>query len=209
MIYYVTRLIIVWFLTTRKNKKKEVLKMTKQAKSGKYPIHTLPEDIQKSLESFWEPITSASYCGNFVTTDGGRVICVPTFLVNKTRYVYVIDALDGLYTYEDVAIRQERQRKFGKSVNKLMEEYGFSWELGKVIINTYDIKDRTCLVICHQLQEAKEDISNGVWAWKKQFVKEPKQTMQSVIGSYSLDYWLNTSNPRVFKALSNYLFATN
>ena len=97
--------------------------MTKQAKSGKHPIHTLPEDIQKSLESFWEPITSASYCGNFVTTDGGRVICVPTFVVNKTRYVYVIDALDGLYTYEDITSRQERQREFGKSVNRLMEEY--------------------------------------------------------------------------------------
>ena len=85
--------------------------MTKQAKSGKHPIHTLPEDIQKSLESFWEPITSASYCGNFVTTDGGRVICVPTFVVNKTRYVYVIDALDGLYTYEDITSRQERQSR--------------------------------------------------------------------------------------------------
>lgn len=183
--------------------------MTKQAKSGKHPIHTLPEDIRKSLESFWEPITSASYCGNFVTTDGGRVICVPTFVVNKTRYVYVIDALDGLYTYEDITSRKERQREFGKSVNRLMEEYGFSWELGKVIINTYDVEERMCHVICHRIQEAKEDISDGVWGWKKKFVKEPKQTMRSVIASYSLNYWLATSNPRVFKALSNYLFATN
>ena len=146
--------------------------MTKQAKSGKHPIHTLPEDIQKSLESFLEPITSASYCGNFVTTDGDRVICVPTFVVNKTRYVYVIDALNGLYTYEDITSRQERQREFGKSVNRLMEEYGFSWELGKEIINTYDIKEHMCYVICHRIQEAKEDISDGAWGWKKTVRKE-------------------------------------
>lgn len=91
-----------------------------------------------------------------------------------------------------------------------MNEYGFSWELGKVIIKAYPIESTARMNICEKIQEAKEEISNNdQWGVKTQFANEPKEAMLSVIYWYDLHYWLNTRNHQVYNALKNYLFAIN
>ena len=185
--------------------------MTKQVNNSKQTPHTFPENIQKELEEFWEPITSVYYCGELAIKDGGKVVRVPTFAVNNTRYVYVHDEAKGIFTYEEIARRQERQRKFGEDVRRLMDEYGFSWELGKVIIQAYPSKGIMCETLCQRLQEAKESILNNdeLWGWKTQFEIEPKKAMDGVIFYYELNWWINTRKPQVYTALKNYLFAIN
>lgn len=188
--------------------------MTKQANNSKQTPITLPENIKKSLEEWCDLITSADYCGELATVDGGKVVRVPTFTVTfaekEARYVFVFDAAKGLYQCEVIAKRQERQRKFGEEVRRLMDEYGFSWELGKVIIKAYPIESTARMNICEKIQEAKEIISNNdQWGWKTQFANEPKEAMLSVIYWYDFHYWLNTRNHQVYNALKNYLFAIN
>ncbi len=188
--------------------------MTKQTNNSKQTPITLPENIKKSLEEWLNPITSTDYCGELATVDGGKVVRVPTFAVtfakDEARYVFVFDAAEGLYQCEVIAKRQERQRKFGEEVRRLMGEYGFSWELGKVIIKAYPIESTSRMNICEKIQEAKEKISNNdQLGWKTEFANDPKEAMLSVIYWYDLHYWLNTYNRQVFNALKNYLFAIN
>ena len=188
--------------------------MTKQTNNSKQTPITLPENIKKSLEGWLDSIKSADYCGELATVDGSKVVRVPTFAVTfaeeEARYVFVFDAAEGLYQCEVIAKRQERQRKFGEEVRRLMGEYGFSWELGKVIIKAYPIESTARMNICEKIQEAKEEISNNdQWGVKTQFANEPKEAMLSVIYWYDLHYWLNTRNHQVYNALKNYLFAIN
>lgn len=184
--------------------------MTKQVSNSKQTSHTLSENVQKSLEeSLEQPITSAYYCGNLAIEDGGKVVNVPTFVVNETYYVYVHDSTSGIFQYETMIERQKRQRKFDEHVQRLMDEYGFSRELGKVIVKAYPTETMRCTNLCFQIQEAKEYISYNMSDWKARFVNEPKQVMLSVIDRYSFNYWLNIRNKQVYNALKNYLFAIN
>lgn len=182
--------------------------MTQQVKNSKQMLRTLPENIKKHFQEHFEPITSAIYYKILATEDGGKIVYVPTFIVNNIYYMYVHDAIKGLYTYEPINDRQERQRKFSESVNRLMNEYGFSFELGKVIISAYSIGSRKCMDLCQKIQEVKEDISFDI-DWKEQFVNDPKPTMLRVLKWYSFDYWLNIDRSQVFNALKDYLFAIN
>lgn len=181
--------------------------MTKQTSTSKQPAHIFPENIKKSLEEFWEPITSADYCGDLAIEDGGRVVCVPTFVVNKTHYVYVHDATKGYYQYEPIISRQERQRKFVENVRSLMNAHGLSWKLGKVIVEAYpnDTAFRTSL--CVALQEAKSDIYFDCMKSKKMSYSESERAMHTVILRHSIYNWLDTHNRRVHNALKDYLFA--
>lgn len=179
--------------------------MTKQVSDSKQPF---PENIRKSLEGFWEPITSANYCGDLVTEDGGKLVRVPTFVVNKTHYVYVHNAEKGLYQLEAIARRQERQKKFGEQARCLMKDYGFTWELGKLIVNEFPKGGIVRRNLCEKIQEAKEYVSNNTWS-KKEFDQVPKETILKVIYMFDLNYWLNTRNPKIYNVLKNYLFAVN
>ncbi len=184
--------------------------MTKQVNNSKQTTHTFPENIRKSLEEFWKPIASADYCGDLAIEDGGVILHVPTFVVNGTHYVYVHNATKGTYQLESIIGRQERQRKFGKHVHRLMDKYGFSWELGKVIFKAYPIESTMCMNLCQRIQEAKKDISTYNFSgWKEQFANNPKKVMLDVIHWYSLNHWLDTHNRHVYNALQNYLFAIN
>lgn len=185
--------------------------MTKQVNSSKQASHTFPESIRKSFEElFCKPIASANYCGDLAVEDGGVILHLPTFVVNGTHYVYVHNATKGTYQCETIISRQERQRKFGEQVHRLMDEYGFTWELGKVILQAYPIESSMRMNLCMRIQEAKKDISTyNVSGWKEQFANNPKEVTLEVLNWYSLRHWLNTRNHQVYNALQNYLFANN
>lgn len=180
--------------------------MPEQTNSSKQiKQHILPANIRKAFEEELQEkelgsITSVRYCGCLVTQGRVEDVKVPTFVVNETYYVYVHDVEEGWYRYETIEQRQKKQNRFGSFVHQLMEQYGFTWELSKVIMRNYSINSDFCNNLCTSIQAAKRYISHRNISTKR---------ATEIMHLFDINAYLDTNNRYVYRVLKDYLFATN
>jgi len=183
--------------------------MSKQAETSKQVENVLPDGIKDALRRLGNTVISSNYCGNFTMKNGDQEVLVPRFVVNGTFYVYVFDYVNGIFVYESIEHRNERQREAQERIKYLIEEYDFSWELGKLISMIFPSQTCLCTNICLQIQKARLSIvsNNEFYKWRECFAIAPERTMQKLIRLYGFKHWIDTNNKNVYQALQNYLFA--